>query len=309
MKRLIVVAFLCSIGCKEVKKEISAEKAPHSYITPLGKEFSIPEPTGKLLERYEKAKNDFEINPNDLDIIIWYGRRTAYLGQYEKAIDIYTNGIKKFPRESRLYRHRGHRYISIRNYDKAIQDLKKASELIAGKENEMEADGMPNAQNIPVSSKHGNIWYHLGLAYYLAHDYEKAFDAYLKCRESGNNDDNIVSSTHWLYMIQRRLGNEALAKEMLEPIRPETHIIENQSYYELCKFYKGLIPLDSLINTEKGNPSSDAVLYGLANWYFYNNDKTKAYEMMQGMMDSKAWSSFGYLAAESDLIEYFQDKN
>jgi len=308
MKRLLLVVLLFVIGCKEIKKEISAEKEAQEFITPLGNKFIIPEPTGKMLERYEKAKKDFENNPNDLDNIIWYGRRTAYLGQYEKAIGIYSDGIKIFPEESRLYRHRGHRYISIRKYDQALEDLKQASKLIDGQENEMEADGLPNAMNIPVSSRHGNIWYHLGLAYYLIHDYENAYSAYLKCKESGNNDDNIVSSTHWLYMIQRRLGNEALAMEMLEPITPEANIIENKSYYDLCKFYKGLIPLDSLINTEKGSPSSDAVLYGLANWHFYNYDKSKAHEMMWKMMESNAWSSFGYLAAESDIIEYFNGK-
>jgi len=308
MNRLLLVVILFAIGCKEVKNEVVVEKASLEFKTPLGKKFIIPEPSGMMLELNEKAKKDFEDNPNDLDNIIWYGRRTAYLGQYENAVKIYSNGIEVFPSESRLYRHRGHRYISLRKYDQAIKDLKQASKLIEGQTNEMEADGLPNTMNIPVSSKHGNIWYHLGLAYYLVHDYEKAFEAYLKCRDSGNNDDNIVSSTHWLYIIQRRLGNEELAMEMLEPINSEFNIIENQSYYELCKFYKGVIPLDSLTNTEKGSPSSDAVLYGLANWHFYNNNKPKAYEMMQEMMGSKAWSSFGYLAAESDIIEYFNDK-
>ena len=37
--------------------------------------------------------------------------------------------------------------------------------MIAGKEDSIEPDGMPNPQNIPVSSLHTNIWYHLGLAY------------------------------------------------------------------------------------------------------------------------------------------------
>ena len=308
LKRLLFVVFLVIIGCKEAKKEVVVEKAPHLFSTPLGKEFIIQEPSGKMLDLYEKAKKDFKDNPNDLNNIIWYGRRTAYLGQYEKAISIYSEGIEKFPSESQLYRHRGHRYISIRMYNEAINDLKRASKLIQGQENEMEADGIPNTMNIPVSSKHGNIWYHLGLAYYLIHDYENAFDAYLKCRESGNNDDNIVSSTHWLYMIQRRMGNEKLAMEMLEPITSEANIIENQGYYDLCKFYKGLIPLDSFINTKKGSPASDALLYGLANWHFYNSDKTKAKEIMLEMMDSKSWSSFGYLAAESDIIEYFNGK-
>ncbi len=308
MNKILPVVIVFALGCKEVKKEISVERVPQQFITPLGKEFSIPEPTGKMLVLFETAKSDFEDNPNDLDNIIWFGRRTAYLGHYEKAIGIFSDGIEKYPSESRLYRHRGHRFISLRKYDEAIQDLKKASELIEGKQNEMEDDGLPNALNIPVSSKHGNIWYHLGLAYYLIHDYENAYSAYLKCRESGNNDDNIVSSTHWLYMIQRRMDNLDLANNILAPITTEANIIENQSYYELCQFYKGLIPLDSLINTERGSPSSDAVLYGLANWHFYNNNRQKAYEMMQEIMESKAWSSFGYLAAESDIIEYFNDK-
>ena len=303
-----VLFILPVFGCKDTKKEVIAKTEVQKFITPLGKEFSIPEPTKKLLLKYEEAKIDFENNPNNLENIIWYGRRTAYLGQYEKAIAIYTDGITKFSKEPRLYRHRGHRYISIRKYDLAIKDLERAGKLIKGQENEMEADGIPNAMNVPVSSRQGNIWYHLGLAYYLAHDYQKAFDAYLKCRESGNNDDNIVSSTHWLYMIQRRLGNKELAMEMLTPITSEANIIENKSYFDLCKFYKGLIPIDSLINTKKGNPSSDAVLYGLANWHFYNDDKPKAHGMMQEMMESKAWSSFGYLAAESDIIEYFNSK-
>ncbi|MGB5498545.1 MAG: tetratricopeptide repeat protein [Maribacter sp.] len=311
-KKILVynlLIILSVFGCKDTKKEVIENTAVQKFITPLGKEFSIPEPTEELILKYEEAKIDFENNPNNVENIIWFGRRAAYLGQYEKAIAIYTDGITKFPKVSRLYRHRGHRYISIRKYELAIKDLDKASTLIEGQENEMEADGMPNAMNIPVSSKHGNIWYHLGLAYYLNHDYENAYHAYLKCRASGNNDDNIVSSTHWLYMIQRRLGNEELAIEMLEPITDKANIIENKSYYNLCKFYKGLIPMDSLINTKKGNPSSDAVLYGLANWHFYNNDKKKADKLMQEMMDSKAWSSFGYLAAESDLIKYFKGKN
>ncbi|EAR00771.1 tetratricopeptide repeat protein [Maribacter sp. HTCC2170] len=307
LKNAVFIFLLVIVGCKETKKEVLVEKTPQKFITPLAKEIIIPEPWGQMSELFEKAKKDFENDPDNLENIIWYGRRAAYIGQYEKAIDIYSDGIEKYPSESRLYRHRGHRLISLRKYNMAINDLKKASELIEDKENEMEADGIPNALNTPVSSKHGNIWYHLGLAYYLIHDYENAYAAYLKCRQSGNNADNIVSSTHWLYMIQQRMGNPDKAKEMLEPISADANIIENQGYHDLCKFYKGIIPIDSLMNTEKGNPSSDAVFYGLANWHFYNNDKPKAHKMMLEMMESKAWSSFGYLAAESDIIEYFND--
>lgn len=259
----------------------------------------------KLSDQFNKAKHNFEADPDNPDNIIWYGRRTAYLGRYDDAIKIYSDGIDKFPNNPKLYRHRGHRYISIRKFDNAVQDFEMASRLIQGTENEIEPDGAPNDMNIPISTLHGNIWYHLGLAYYLKHDYEKAYQAYLKCRESGSNDDNIVSSTHWLYMIQKRLGNNELAEQQLEPIHLNATIIENTDYYNLCKFYKGLIPIDSLSTSGMDSPSSDAVKYGIANWYFYNGDKKKSKKYMESIMEGNSTFSFGYIAAESDMKKYF----
>lgn len=302
---IIFMTLLFLLSCKEAKKEEDTPEIQIEFLTPLGKEIILPEPSKKLLDQYRAAKEDFEHNQSDVDAIIWFGRRTAYLGRYKDAIALFSQGIKKFPKDARLYRHRGHRYISLRKFDKAIADLEKASQLIRNTENEIEPDGMPNAKNIPVSTLHGNIWYHLGLAYYLKHDYEKALEAYTKCSTSGKLADNIVSSTHWLYMIQRRLGNTEKADSILQPIQAEMDVIENQSYHELCKFYKGLIPIDALLQTQTGNPSSDAVLYGLANWHFYNDEKEKSMEIMENLVGGSAWSSFGYIAAESDLIEYF----
>ena len=310
----LITAFVLFINCKSDKKservqEENVAEKQLIFTTPLGKEFILTQPSQKLLNQYEEAKNAHEANPNDIDAIIWHGRRTAYLGRYDDAIAIYSEGIDQFPDEPRLYRHRGHRYISIRQFNKAIADLEKAGQLIQGTKNEVEPDGMPNAQNIPVSTLHGNIWYHLGLAHYLKHDYEKAFDAYLKCRDSGELPDNMVSSTHWLYMIQRRLGNTDLANELLEPISIAMDVIENQSYHDLCKLYKGLVPVDSLLQKGPGNPSNDAVSYGIANWYFYHNEKEKAAKIMEDLVASPSWSSFGYIAAESDLLHYYGKVN
>ncbi len=311
-KYLWIVSFCTVISCNQ--KQNSPENAsnpvqPDSvFTTPLGKTYSIPQPSEKLLVQYRDAKEKYEANPADVENIIWYGRRTAYLGHYRQAIDLFSQGIEKHPNEPRLYRHRGHRYISIREYDKAISDLEKAAELIEGNADEVEPDGMPNALNIPVSSLHSNIWYHLGLAYYLTNQYEKAYAAYLRCLESGDHYDNIVSSTHWLYMIQQRLGNPAKADSLLAPIHADSTVIENQSYADLCELYKGWIPVDSLIQEGPGNPSNDAVRYGVANWFLYNSDTARAKQLMEELVNEKAFSSFGYLAAESDLIHYFRRK-
>ncbi len=307
---LLLLSLLFACGSREVSSDGKGQTLLEDslFTTPLGKTYEIPAPSEKALEQYAAAQAKYQANPEDVEAIIWYGRRTAYLGQYRQAIEIFSKGLEKFPNEPRLYRHRGHRYISIREYEKAIEDLKRASELIEGKPDEIEPDGMPNPQNIPVSSLQGNIWYHLGLAYYLTHQYEEAYTAYLNCRETGNHYDNIVSSTHWLYMIQQRLGNPGKADSLLEPIHPDSTVIENQSYADLCRLYKGWIPVDSLIQEGPGNPSNDAVRYGVANWHLYHGDTAQAKQMMEELVNENAFTSFGYLAAESDLIYYFKTK-
>lgn len=259
------------------------------------------EPSRDVLDRLAAAKADYDRNPGDADNIIWYGRRTAYSGDFRGAIAIYTAGIEKFPEDARLYRHRGHRYISIREFDLAIRDLEKAATLIAGTDNEIEPDGLPNALNIPVSSLHGNIWYHLGLAYYLKHDWDNAYRAYLAGFNAGSNDDNRVSTTHWLYMILQRKGDSQGAAKVLDAISADMNVIENTSYHRLCLFYKGELPLEELLGDNDGSSAGDAVTYGVANWYYYNGDTGKATDMMEAMLRTANWASFGYIAAEADL--------
>ncbi len=297
-----LLIMLLSFSCQNAGPELPPTPPP--FKTPLGKVINRETASGKPLQQYLDARTAYEKDSTDVDLLIWYGRRMAYLGNYEDAIEIYTNGLKRFPDEARLYRHRGHRYISIREFDKAIADLEKAAELIEGTTNETEPDGIPNAMNIPVSTLHGNIWYHLGLAHYLKGNYKKAYSAYLNCLRSSTNHDNLVSSTHWLYMIQRRQGNHVAADSLLLPITPELEVIENQSYHNLCLFYKGLITEKALLPDQDASAASDAIAYGLANWYFTEpeiEDIESGIMLMHEIVEGESWSSFGYIAAENDL--------
>ena len=268
----------------------------------LGGEPLYSAPPGQAVsDRLAVAKAEYDADPNDADAIIWYGRRTAYAGDYREAIRIFSEGIEKFPGDARMYRHRGHRYISIREFDLAIADLEKAAALIEGTENETEPDGMPNALNIPVSSLHGNIWYHLGLAYYLKHDWDNAYRAYRNGFEAGRNDDNRVSTTHWLYMNLRRKGDEDAARGVLDAISADMNVIENMSYHNLCLFYKGELTLDELLGGDDGSSAGSAIVYGAANWHYYNGDLETAEAMMRDLVATPGWAAFGNIAAEADL--------
>ncbi len=266
-----------------------------------GEPLIAAEPSQGVLDRLATARADYDADPNNADNIVWYGRRTAYAGDYRGAIEIYSEGIEKFPDDARMYRHRGHRYISIREFDRAIVDLERASRLIEGTENEIEPDGLPNALNIPISSLHGNIWYHLGLAYYLTQDWDNAYRAYKAGFDAGRNDDNRVSTTHWLYSILRRKGDVEAAEKVLDVISADMEIIENMSYHNLCLFYKGEISLTELIGDNEDNPAGAAVMYGAANWHYFTGDTEKAKEMLQALVSTNGWAGFGFIVAEADL--------
>ena len=135
-----------------------------------------------------------------------------YLQEFREAIKIFGKGLEQYPNSARLLRHRGHRYITIRKFDLAVEDLTKAAELVKGMPLRIEDDGIPNKLNIPLGNTQFNIYYHLGLAYYLKGEFENAVASYEHCLEYSNNDDLIVATMDWMYMSLQRLDQEIKAE-------------------------------------------------------------------------------------------------
>lgn len=263
-----------------------------------------PPPSARpTLERnFASARKAYEAAPDNADSIIWLGRRTAYLGRFNDAIRIYSEGIEKFPNDARMYRHRGHRYISVRRLDDAIADFEKAAALIKGQPDEIEPDGQPNARNIPTSTLQSNIWYHLGLAYYLKGDFDNALRAYREDLKVARNPDMQVAVSHWLYMTLRRLNRAGEAAAALTPISRDMDVIENQSYHRLLLLYKGELSPDDLLKRE-GASDLDLVSmgYGVANWHLYNGRRAEAEAVLRRVLGVRhQWPAFGFIAAEAE---------
>lgn len=248
-----------------------------------------------------EARADFEKNPSSADARIWFGRRTAYLGNYREAIKIFTDGIAKFPRDARFYRHRGHRLLTIRCFDDAIRDFETAAKLVKGKPDEIEPDGLPNARNIPTSTLQSNIYYHLGLAYYVKGDFKRALKAYREAEKVSKNPDMSVATTHWLYMTLRRLGKTKEAEKAVAGIKDDLDIIENDDYYKLVKLYQGKLKAEDLTTNDANSLSNASLGYGVGNWFLYNNEKEKAEKIFRQITGGNQWASFGYIAAEAEL--------
>ena len=255
-------------------------------------------------QRLAAAREEYQANPGDSDALIWFGRRTAYLGEYREAIGIYSTGIDEHPNDARLYRHRGHRYISVRRFDLAVADLQRAAELVRGTDDEVEPDGIPNARNIPTSTLHFNIWYHLGLAHYVEGRFEDALLAYRECLRVSNNPDAQVATSYWLYMTLRRLGHDAEAEAVLASIASDMDIIENQSYHQLLLLNRGELSPETLLasGTADDVPLANATVgYGIGMWHSFEGRVAEAEEAWRRVLAGSQWAAFGYIAAEVEV--------
>lgn len=258
----------------------------------------------QLEENLRQAQAAYARDSTNADAIIWLGRRHAYVGHYREAVDVFTKGIVLHPRDARFYRHRGHRYITLRQLDAAIDDLQRAAELVRGQPDEIEPDGAPNAHNIPTSTLQSNIWYHLALAHYLKHDFERALPAWEQAMRVSTNDDMHVATADWLYMTLRRLGRTLEAERVLIPIRKEMRILENHAYHKRLLMYKGELKPAALLSEQTDDAVQLATYgYGVANWYLYNGQREKAFELFRKIVNGKNPAAFGFIAAEMELAK------
>lgn len=282
----IAAAQTCVDSAKQVKPELS-------------------ESTAKTYEaNLAIAREAYQRNPAVAEEMIWYGRRMAYTGEYKESIRIFTEGVRKFPNDARFYRHRGHRYITLRCFDDAIRDFETAAKLIKGKPDVTEPDGIPNAKNIPTSTLQSNIWYHLGLAYYLKGDFKDAERAYQECQKVSKNNDMLVATVYWRYMTLRRMGKAKEAKRILDSLAKEIEVIENTDYLKLVKLNRDELKAEDLLTTIRGDADtlgSASLGYGIGNYFLYNGDREKAVTIFRKIVEGNQWASFGYVAAEAEI--------
>jgi tetratricopeptide (TPR) repeat protein len=253
-------------------------------------------------QQFEEARLRWVADPTSIEAIVWAGRRAAYLGRYQEAILIFGLGLQQYPDEPRLYRHRGHRYITTRQLDSAVIDLERAAALIADQSDQIEPDGLPNVRNMPTSTLQSNIWYHLGLARFLSGDDAGALEAYRACLEVSATPDMEVATRYWLFLTLTRLGRWDEAQAVVEAVDPQWPLIENHTYHRLLLLYGGILPVDSLALEPTAALAVGEVTqaYGVTAWYQWQGNPAAANDLRQAILASGQWPAFGYLAAEAE---------
>jgi tetratricopeptide (TPR) repeat protein len=299
MKQIVLAILTVTLASGVVQAQTGKPEATSLS----GKALYPPNP----IPNREKLEKDLQeaqsvANPTTAEALIWIGRRQAYLWRYQDALATFTRGIERYPDNPRFYRHRGHRYLTTRQFAKAQADFEKAASLIKGQPDEIEPDGAPNPAGKPRSTLQFNIWYHLGLAYYLQGNFPKAYDAYVECMKVSNNDDSIVATSDWMWMTLMRMGRKADAARVLDRITPTMDILENQSYHRRLLMYKGIGTPESLLDTAKADDTTIATQgYGVGNYFFVTGDAARAKQVFEKVTSGGGWNAFGFIAAEADL--------
>ncbi len=248
----------------------------------------------------EQLRARLGVDADDADARVWLGRRLGYLGHYREAIATFTEGMTRHPTDARFPRHRGHRLLSTRQLEAAADDFVRGLDLVAGRPDQVEPDGLPNLFNRPTSSLKTNLWYHLGLARYLLGDYLRAAEAYRACAALAENPDMLVAANYWLVLSLHRAGRATEAAAVFAQVPDDLVVLENDGYLRLLR----LLATD---DEHAGMPFDAETLggstrgYGVGVWHLLAGREQAAQATFEQVTAGAGWSAFGFLAAEAEL--------
>ncbi len=307
LRSALPVCLFFLAGCASAPRAKQAEPVGAEVRSILGEPLpppQLPPDRRAALEAdLEEARAAYRADPDSEAAAIWVGRRLAYLGRFREAVEWYTREIEAHPESHRLLRHRGHRWITLRELDRAVADLSRASELMLHVPDVIEPDGQPNSAGIPRTTDRFNIWYHLGLAHYLRGDYVAAESAWRSCLAvSRANDDMLVPTTYWLTLALLRLGRVEETLALLGPIHRGMYVLESSSYLALLLHFRG--EQDAGQMAERAAPGSTdraTLSYGIAAWDLAHGERERAEALLEALVAEPTWTPFGHIAAEADL--------
>jgi tetratricopeptide (TPR) repeat protein len=248
---------------------------PVQYRSPEGVEYrSLPD-----TDAVRSARAALEAEPRNVARIIDLGVAQSGARQFRAAIATFTRGLEIEPANALLLRWRGHRYLSVRDLDRASADL---------------------ARGGAIDSTIYGIWYHLGVVQYLRGDFAEAAASFARAQPIAPDAGELAGSTDWLWMSLSRAGRGAEAKAMLDR-RPDSKPVTN-AYTRRLQLYRGEIAPDAVITPADTDDVQIATLaYGLGNWFLVRGDKAQARTWFERSIPSGGWPAFGFIASEVEL--------
>jgi Flp pilus assembly protein TadD len=256
---------------------VSAPAAGQSvqYRSPAGVEYRSQPDTGAIA----RAEQALAADPRNLERIIQLGTAQSGVRQFREAIQTFTRGLAIAPNDPMLYRWRGHRYLSVRELDRAMDDLTRGYRL---------------------DSTNYGILYHLGIVRFARGDFAGAADAFARAQSRAPEAGELAGSTDWRWMSLSRAGRTAEATAMLA--RHPDSLPVNNAYARRLKLYRGEIGPDEVFTPADTADVQVATLsFGVGNWYLVRGDTARARSWFERSIRSGGWPGFGFIISEVEL--------
>ena len=248
---------------------------PVQYRSPEGVEYrSLPD-----TDAVKNARATLDADPKNISKIIDLGVAQSGARQFREAIATFTRGLEIEPNNALLLRWRGHRYLSVREFDRAFADLTRGG---------------------GIDSTIYGIWYHLGVVQYVRGDFAAAAASFARAQPIAPDAGELAGSTDWLWMSLSRAGRHEDAKAMLDR-RPDSKPVTN-AYSRRLQLYRGEIGPDAVVTPADTDDVQVATLaYGLGNWYLVRGDTAQARKWFERSVQSGGWPAFGFIVSEVEL--------
>lgn len=254
---------------------LSAGGQTVQYRSPAGVEYRSQIDTGAIA----RAESALVADPHNIDRVVQLGVAQSGARQFREAIATFTRGLAISPDNALLLRWRGHRYLSVREFDRAMEDLTRGSRL--------------------DSTLYG-VWYHLGIVRYIRGDFGGAVEAFTRAQPRAPDAGELAGSTDWLWMSLMRSGRAADAQAMLAR-RPDS-VPATNAYVRRVKLYRGEVGPDEVVTPADTADIQVATLgYGIGNWYLVRGDTTQARKWFERSVGSGGWPAFGFIVSEIEL--------
>lgn len=245
------------------------------YRSPAGVEYRSQSDTGPIA----RAQAALAADPKNIDRFIALGVAQSGARQFREAIQTFTRALAIEPNNAMLYRWRGHRYLSVREIDRSMADLRKGLQL---------------------DSTNYGILYHLGIDRFARGDFAGAADLFRRGQPRAPDAGELAGSTDWLWMSLMRAGRKAEAQAMLDR-HPDSLVVDN-AYTRRLKLYRGQITPDAVFTPADTADVQVATLsYGLGNWYLVRGDTARARTYFERSVKSGGWPGFGFIMSEVEL--------
>ena len=245
------------------------------YRSPAGVEYRSLADTGPVA----RAAQALAADPRNVDKFIALGIAQSGARQVREAIATFTRGLAVAPNNAMLLRWRGHRNLSLREFDKAMTDFNRAARL--------------------DSTIYG-IWYHRGIVRFVRGDFAGAAEDFARAIPLAPDPGELAGSTDWRWMSLARAGRAAEAKAFLA--KHTDSLKTDVAYARRLKLYRGEITPEQLITPADTEDVQLATLaFGLGNWYLVQGDHATARRWFERAVASGGWMGFGFIVSEAEL--------